>query len=188
MSGGVSIEDEPPLLEELGIDFSKIYQKTVSVLNPMVKVTEDMMYTRNQEGKLEPDNDLAGPILIALMLGASMMLRGKLQFGSIYGLGVVGCTSLWLVMTLMSKRGIDIYQTASILGYCLLPMVLLAFFSVFFSATGPIMTALATGVVGWCSWRSSDMFTVSMDAHNEKALIAYPVGLFYAGFALLAVF
>lgn len=34
---------------------------------------------RNAEGKLEPDNDLAGPILIALMLGASMMLRGKVD-------------------------------------------------------------------------------------------------------------
>lgn len=45
--GGISsIEDEPPLLEELGIDFLKIYQKTVSVLNPMVKVKEDMLYTR----------------------------------------------------------------------------------------------------------------------------------------------
>ncbi len=43
---GMSIEDEPPLLEELGIDFTKIYQKTISVLNPMVKVTKDMMYTR----------------------------------------------------------------------------------------------------------------------------------------------
>ena len=77
MGAGQSIDDEPPLLEELGIDFSKIYQKTVTVLNPMIKVTEDMLYTRSQEGKLEPDNDLAGPILIALLLGASMMLRGK---------------------------------------------------------------------------------------------------------------
>jgi hypothetical protein len=46
MGGSVSIEDEPPLLEELGIDFTKIYQKTISVLNPMVKVTQDMLYTR----------------------------------------------------------------------------------------------------------------------------------------------
>lgn len=46
IGGSVSIEDEPPLLEELGIDFTKIYQKTISVLNPMVKVTQDMLYTR----------------------------------------------------------------------------------------------------------------------------------------------
>lgn len=67
-------------------------------------------------------------------------------------------------------------------------MVLLAFSSVFFSATGPIMTLLSSGVVGWCSWRSSDMFVVSMDVNNEKALVCYPVALFYSCFALLTIF
>jgi hypothetical protein len=32
------------------------------------------------------------------------------------------------------------------------------------------------------------MFVVSMDVHNEKALVGYPVALFYSGFALLTVF
>ena len=33
-----AFESEPPLLEELGIDFNKILQKTISVLNPLKKV------------------------------------------------------------------------------------------------------------------------------------------------------
>lgn len=34
----------------------------------------------------------------------------QLNFGYIYGLFLVGCLSIWLVMTLMSKRGMDVYQ------------------------------------------------------------------------------
>ena len=56
---------------------------------------------------------MAGPILVALALGAAMLLRGKVHFGHIYGLGVFGCCSLWLVMTLMSHKGVDIYQVSA---------------------------------------------------------------------------
>ncbi|EKX38394.1 hypothetical protein GUITHDRAFT_77305 [Guillardia theta CCMP2712] len=183
-----NFEDEPPLLEELGIDFDKIKQKTISVLNPLKKVTKDMIYSPGNDGEPIADSDMAGPILIALMLGGAMLLRGKVHFGYIYGVGLVGCGSLWLVMTLMSQKGLDIYQTSSILGYCLLPMVLLAFFSAFFTATGHVMTVLTVVTVAWCTMRSSDMMVIAMDVQNEKALVAYPIGLFYACFALISVF
>ena len=44
--------DEPPLLEELGIDFNKIVERTISVLNPMKKVTLDMITARNADGQV----------------------------------------------------------------------------------------------------------------------------------------
>jgi hypothetical protein len=44
--------DEPPLLEELGIDIQKIYERTISVLNPMKKVTSEMMTSRSQDGQV----------------------------------------------------------------------------------------------------------------------------------------
>mmetsp|Transcript_56051 Transcript_56051/g.131363 ORF Transcript_56051/g.131363 Transcript_56051/m.131363 type:complete len:258 (-) Transcript_56051:230-1003(-) len=187
-AGATNFDDEPSLLEELGIDFHKIYERTVSVLNPMKKVTKDMLYSIGHDGQQSADSDMAGPLIIGLMLGGAMLLRGKVQFGYIYGVSMVGCFSLWLVMTLMSERGIDLWQTASILGYCLLPMVLLAFFSVFFSGTGAIMSILTVMTVIWCTMRSSDMMVIAMDVHNEKALVAYPIGLFYACFALISVF
>ena len=38
------------------------------------------------------------------------MVVEQVHFGYIYGVGLVGCGSLWLVMTLMSQKGLDIYQ------------------------------------------------------------------------------
>ncbi len=72
-----NFDDEPPLLEELGIDFNKIYERTISVLNPMKKVTKDMLYSIGHDGQQSPDSDMAGPLMIALMLGGAMLLRGK---------------------------------------------------------------------------------------------------------------
>jgi protein YIPF5/7 len=48
---------------------------------------------------------------------------GKLQFGYIYGVGLLGSASIYALLNLMSEKGIDAYQVASVLGYCLLPMV-----------------------------------------------------------------
>eukprot|EP00802_Teleaulax_amphioxeia_P025749 Tamp_26661.p1 GENE.Tamp_26661~~Tamp_26661.p1 ORF type:complete len:198 (-),score=39.45 Tamp_26661:10-603(-) len=109
--GATDFDNEPPLLEELGIDFDKICQKTLSVMNPAKKVTREMMYsTCIHTGQEVADSDMGGPLLVALALGAAMLLRGKVHFGYIYGIGLFGCCSLWLVMTLMCEKGVDIYQ------------------------------------------------------------------------------
>ena len=58
---------------------------------------------------------------------------GKLQFGYIYGIGVVGCLAMYALLNLMSMTGVSVGCTISILGYCLLPMVILSFSSVIIS-------------------------------------------------------
>lgn len=40
------IENEPPLLEELGINFSHIKEKTIAVLNPVGSVAPDVSYIK----------------------------------------------------------------------------------------------------------------------------------------------
>lgn len=48
---------------------------------------------------------------------------GKPNFGYIYGVGLFGSLSIYALLNLMSEKGIDAYRTASVLGYCILPMV-----------------------------------------------------------------
>jgi hypothetical protein len=64
-------ENEPPLLEELGINFKHIYRKTVCVLNPFAKPHESIIN----------DEDLAGPLVFCIAYGFSLLLMGKIQFG-----------------------------------------------------------------------------------------------------------
>lgn len=40
----VNFEDEPPLLEELGINFDHIRQKTIAVLNPVKEASAEVCF------------------------------------------------------------------------------------------------------------------------------------------------
>ncbi len=112
----VSFDDEPPLLEELGINFDHIRQKTMAVLNPLGKADASVI----------SDQDLAGPLVFCLLFGGALLLHGKMHFGYIYGIGVLGCLGMYALLNLMAVGGISVTCTVSILGYCLLPMGLLS--------------------------------------------------------------
>ena len=71
--------DEPPLLEELGINFDHITQKTLAVVNPL----------RSTDASILHDSDLAGPLVFIVAFGCFLLLSGKVSFGYIYGIGVM---------------------------------------------------------------------------------------------------
>ena len=58
---------------------------------------------------------------------------GKVSFGYIYGIGVVGCVAMYALLNLMSMTGVSAGVIVSVLGYCLLPMVILSFTAVLLS-------------------------------------------------------
>ncbi|EMP40909.1 Protein YIPF5, partial [Chelonia mydas] len=120
---GSNFEDEPPLLEELGINFDHIWQKTLTVLHPL-KVAD---------GSIMNETDLAGPMVFCLAFGATLLLVGKIQFGYVYGISAIGCLGMFCPLNLMSMTGVSFGCVASVLGYCLLPMILLSSFAVIFS-------------------------------------------------------
>ncbi|EDO41708.1 predicted protein [Nematostella vectensis] len=174
-----SFEDEPPLLEELGINFEHIWQKTLSVLNPL----------QHTESNIMDDTDLAGPLVFCLAFGGFLLLSGKVHgFGYIYGVGVLGCLSLYAILNLMSMTGVSAGCVVSVLGYCLLPMVLLSSLSTMFSLQGMIGTVLTAITIGWCSLTASKLFVTVLAMDSQQLLVAYPCALLYGVFALLTVF
>lgn len=178
--GTSGYSNEPPLLEELGINFQHIKDKTLAVLNPFNKnITSDIM----------ADSDLAGPILFVLLFGTLLLLAGKVQFGYIYGVGLFGVITLHVLFKLMSdKVQIDLIRSASVIGYCLLPLVLISILGVFFSLDNSVGYILSAIAVSWCTYSASAFFVVVLRLHNVRALIAYPLMLFYTVFALMAIF
>lgn len=174
-----NFEDEPPLLEELGINFEHIGLKTKSVLNPLQQPDPSIM----------DDTDLAGPLVFCLAFGAFLLLSGKVHgFGYIYGVGVLGCLSLYAVLNLMSMTGVSFSCVVSVLGYCLLPMVMLSGLSVVFTLTGSLGTILTGAVILWCSFSASKLFVTVLAMDHQQPLVGYPCALLYGVFALLTVF
>ncbi|KAF9433595.1 hypothetical protein BGZ76_009238 [Entomortierella beljakovae] len=175
-SGG--LEGEPPLLEELGINFSHIKTKSFTVLNPLRPVDRNIM----------DDTDLAGPLVFCLAFGTFLLLSGKQHFGYVYGVAVVGCITLYIILNLMSPHGVDIPKTASVLGYCMLPLVMLSSLSTLFVLNGGLGYVLSALAIVWCTYSSSGFFTAVLGMNDQRFLVAYPVGLFYGCFALMTVF
>ena len=190
---------EPSLLEELGINFNHIIGKTKFVLVPIS--------SKGLSREIQDDSDLAGPLIFCLLFGILLLTAGKVHFGYIYGVALFGSLSLHMLLKYMSDgahnggpqhgqpgqstsqgTGISYLRSASILGYAFLPLCFLASLGIFANLNNTFGYILGLFTVLWSTWSSSGLFTVSMELHNVRILIAYPLLIFYSVFALMAIF
>lgn len=173
-------EDEPPLLEELGINTSHITRKTLSILNP-IRLKAD----------LHEDADLSGPFVFFMLFGLFQLLGGKVHFGVILGWLAVASIFLYFVFNMLSGRNgsLDLYRCLSIVGYCLLPMVIFSAFSLFLPRSGPTIFAMACLAVIWCTRACTSLLVIlAPHAEEHRSLVAYSCGLLYTAFSLLVLF
>ncbi|MCJ1306673.1 hypothetical protein MMC25_000316 [Agyrium rufum] len=212
--GTEGYEGEPPLLEELGVNFGHIRDKTLTVLNPLARIDQNIM----------SDSDLAGPILFFALFGAFLLLSGKLHFGYIYGLAAIGSLSLHTIFSLMSNPLLEepdytqsqhmmspppgnpsshhndhqqgghlsatltFPKSASVLGYCLLPLVLTSLVGILLPMDTAVGYLLTSAAVAWCTYSSSGMFCAVGRMRSMRPLVAYPLMLFYVGFGIMGIF
>ncbi|KAF2843169.1 protein transport protein yip1 [Patellaria atrata CBS 101060] len=197
--GTEGYEGEPPLLEELGVNFGHIKMKTLTVLNPLARIDQHIM----------DDSDLAGPILFFLLFGTFLLFSGKVHFGYIYGLALLGSTSLHMILSLMSppltsaeqaavqdhrassshfSSNLTFPRSASVLGYCLLPLVLTSLVGIAVPMDGLFGYLLTSAAIMWCTYSSSAMFCAVGRMSGMRGLVAYPLALFYVGFGIMAIF
>lgn len=107
---------------ELGINIPQILKRTRTVLNPF-RINPD----------LHEDADLSGPIMFCMLFGLCQLLAGKVHFGVILGWMTLASLFLYMVFNLLAgKNGsLDLYRCVSLVGYCLIPMVLFSAVSIF---------------------------------------------------------
>lgn len=139
---------------------------------------------------------------------------GKVHFGYIYGLALFGSGSLHMILSLMSppldpspsaashsqpppgvamgsahfSSTLTLSRSGSVLGYCLLPLVLTSLIGIAANMDtlfGYIITTLA---IVWCTYSSSAMFCAVGRMSSMRGLVAYPLALFYVGFGIMGIF
>ena len=133
---------------------------------------------------------MAGPILVAVMFGLSLALKGRVEFGNIYGFGLTGCIGIYFLINLLSRRGqyVELYSCISILGYSLLPFCILAIVSIFSDLNNSVGWVGCAVMVAWSTVSATRFFEYGLDMEDKKYLIAYPIVLFYSVFMLLTIF
>lgn len=172
------------------------------------------------------DSDLGGPIIFFLLFGTFLLLSGKVHFGYIYGLALMGSIALHTILSLMSTDGpgspspalaapaypsgpgypgdpnaggrddskgnlsstLTFTRSASVLGYCLLPLVLTSLVGIVLPMDGPLGYILTSAAIVWCTTSASGMFCAVGRMRQMRALVAYPLMLFYVGFGIMSIF
>jgi len=224
--GTEGYDGEPPLLEELGrtihenehttrtktlmkytgVNFGHIKTKTLAVLSPF-SISEHLM----------DDSDLAGPILFFLLFGFFLLAGGKLHFGYIYGLALLGSCSLHAILSLMSpplspaeqagqsqdardqatgygggsrhfSSTLTLARSASTLGYCLLPLCLTSLVGILVPLDGLFGYILTSAAIAWATYSASAIFCSVGRMTSMRFLVAYPLALFYTGFGIMSIF
>ncbi|CRG91480.1 SAM50-like protein SPAC17C9,06 [Talaromyces islandicus] len=211
--GTEGYDGEPPLLEELGVNFDHIQTKTLTVLNPFARIDQHLM----------DDSDLYGAILYILLYGTFLLLSGKVFYGYIYGVAVFGTLALHLILSLMSpsidaggaspnpadpssyhkpsdpsvsggatighfSATLTFPRSASVLGYCFLPLVLTSLIGILLPMDTMFGYLLTCAAVGWCTYSSSGMFCAVGRMRGMRGLVAYPLALFYVVFGIMGIF
>ena len=97
---------------------------------------------------------------------------------------------MYALINLLTKKGVyvELYSTISIMGYCLLPFVFLAFSALFFDLLHPMGVLFGIFIVMWSSIAATRLFEHSLEMRDQKYLIMYPIVLFYCVFVMLTVF
>ncbi|XP_077241253.1 integral membrane Yip1 family protein [Tasmannia lanceolata] len=178
--GNIGFEEELPLLEELGINTRQIWRKTSSILNPF-----------RVNPNLHEDADLSGPFLFLMAFGLFQLLSGKLHFGIILGWVTVSALFLYVVFNMLAgKNGnLDLYRCLSLIGYCMLPMVIFSAVSLFLPQGGVVIFAMGAVFVLWSTRVCSRLLVELASCGDEhRGLIAYACWLIYMLFSLLVIF
>ncbi|DBA71746.1 hypothetical protein WJX79_002138 [Trebouxia sp. C0005] len=177
-----TFEDEPPLLEELGIDITGILQRSTCIAS-----------SRTRNLNLE-ELDMGGPLIFVLVLACIHLLTGKLHFGVILGWSVVSSIVVWLVVNNMAgtenpeSQSLGLYSCCCLLGYCLLPMVVFALLALIIPR-GIANVVLASVTTLWCGRTAAKLFVKKAPSISDQTLlVAYPCTLMYSAFALLTVY
>ncbi|XP_043698469.1 protein YIPF5 homolog [Telopea speciosissima] len=180
MGIGSGFEDELPLLEELGINTRQIWRKTISIFNPL-----------RVNANLHEDGDLSGPFLFLMAFGLFQLLSGKIHFGIILGWVTVAALFLYVVFNMLAGRNgnLDLYRCLSLLGYCMLPLVIFSAFSLFLPEGGVFIFALGAFFVLWSTRVCTQLLVELASCGDEhRGLIFYACCLIYMLFSLLVIF
>ena len=139
---------------------------------------------------LHEDADLSGPFIFLMAFGLFQLLAGKLHFGIILGWVIMASLFLYVVFNMLAGRNgnLDLYRCVSLIGYCMLPIVILSAISLFLP--GGLVIKVVTGVFVLWSTRVCTRLVVELASCGDehRGLIAYACFLIYMLFSLLVIF
>lgn len=173
-------EGDPPLLQELGIDFGSIFMESRVIFEVFNRTTK--YFNCKTAGN-------TGPLLFSLCYSLFLMLSGKIHFGYIYFLSLVSNIFMYALLNVLAEAQISFLESFCVMGYSQIPVTVFAFLNIFLRYT-PVPMQLALGVFFalWSSATASLIFVKFLEIDQLFYIVAYPLFLIYFCFVLIAIF
>ncbi|KAF5841731.1 hypothetical protein DUNSADRAFT_11511 [Dunaliella salina] len=183
MSGNPVFEDEePPLLEELGIDLKGICSKTRAIL------------LHRLSNKATDELDMGGALMFVVLLGGLHLLMGKLHFGVILGWSVVHSAVMWFLVNQIAgveakeAQGLDLYSCCCVIGYCLAPITVFSALALLLPR-GLWPVALGVLCTFWAAHTAARILSRrSLLLDDVRTLIMLPCILMFSSFTMLTLY
>lgn len=167
---------DPPLLQELGINFHTILQECRLLFTPTPT----------------PDSttDLTGPLIIVFLFSSILLLAGKILFGCVYFLSVLFTLAVHRLVNMMGEGEMEYVAVCSVMGYAFLPMC--GFVGVWVVAGYLVGESVAVCLGAGCSfygaWICAEVFVECLRMREKKWMVLYSVFLVYMSFVVLALY
>ncbi|XP_014677585.1 PREDICTED: protein YIPF4-like [Priapulus caudatus] len=169
-------DEENPLLEELDIDLKEIFYKLRCVLIPF-----PFAGFKHQVVKDSPD--FWGPLLVVLLYSL-VSLYGQFRVVSwIITIWVFGSIIIFLLARVLGGE-VNYSQCLGVIGYSLLPLVIIASLLPFVASYAIIAMLLKIVGVTWASYSAGSLLC-GAELQHKRLLLLYPVLLLYIYFLSL---
>ncbi|KAL0205694.1 hypothetical protein P9112_001001 [Eukaryota sp. TZLM1-RC] len=174
---------DEPISATLGRDFKKIGYRLSQVLIPRLGTAQS-----EERYKCLRDWDLWFPLVVCFALSAILQRAsggdddGGKAFSLVFLIVSVGSFVVSVNTTLLGGNA-SLFQSVSLLCYCLAPLALAAFISLFLQENTIIRFILAGVAVFWGTTASIGFFA-GLVPSQRKVLATYPVWLFFVTIGL----
>ncbi|EJW04605.1 hypothetical protein EDEG_01189 [Edhazardia aedis USNM 41457] len=166
------LPNDPPLLQELGIDFTAIKNETKLILNPNANFEK---------------SDITGPLIFMFFYALCLFANGKMHFGYVYFITLSSNLLIYFLLNVIktTQKGVEFVKCFSILGYSFVPVMGFAFINIILA---PFKYILGIFAAFWSCYVASIVFCRYLEMEDKKFIIGYPILLVYICYVLLVVF
>ncbi|ELA41063.1 uncharacterized protein VICG_01856 [Vittaforma corneae ATCC 50505] len=174
-----SFPGEKSLLEELSIDLNMI--KTESLL--------PLKVLKHNTTEVNVSSDVTGPIIILVVFTLSLVIQGKLHFGYIYLISLTSSFLMFILLNLLTSKGVDYSICCNIMGYSMTPIVAFSLGSMVLVWTGMfIKSILGIGMSAWSAYTASKVVCTHLSLVEKMVVVGYPLFLAYMCFMMMVLF
>lgn len=173
------LPNDPPLLQELGIDLS------------LIKIESQLPFRvlRNNSFHKSSSTDLTGPIIFLIFFMFILMLNGKAHFGYIYLISLSASSFIYALLSLISQNGTNLTVCCSVMGYSLTPILFFAVLNLVLRWAGLYFRVfLGIGFSLWSAYTASNVLCRCYDLGSKTIILGYPLILSYICFILMILF